>query len=187
MAPPLVKRDVGRCHEVQFYSDDSRFLDGFTRFLGAALKTGRTAVFIGTASHRNMLFERLHAESPDIHTAIRQGRYVAVDAAEFLSNFMMSDMPDTGWFLKAVDDLIVAARKEAHEQHLRVAACGECAPLLWAQGKADAAIRLEELWNEIARTYNVDILCGYSLESLRLDEDSYTFRRICEEHSAVRG
>ena len=181
----LVRREVGRCHEVQFYSDDSRFLDGFTRFLGAALKTGSPAVFIGTASHRNMLLERLHAESPDIRTAIRQGRYVALDAVEFLSNFMVSDMPDTGWFLKAVDDLIVAARKEANGEHLRVAACGECAPMLWAQGKADAAIRLEELWNEIARTYDVDILCGYSLESLRCDEDSYTFRRICQEHSAV--
>ena len=56
---------------------------------------------------------------------------------------------------------------------------------LWAQGDADAAIRLEELWNEIAKTYNVDILCGYSLESLRCDEDSYTFRHIGEEHSAV--
>ena len=187
VAPPLIKRDVGRCHEVQFYSDDSRFLDGFTRFLGVALKAGSPAVFIGTASHRNMLLERLHAESPDIRTAIRQGRYVALDAAEFLSNFMVSDMPDTGWFLKAVDDLIVAARKEAHGEPLRVAACGECAPMLWAQGKADAAIRLEELWNEIAMTYEVDILCGYPLESLRREEDSYTFRRICEEHSAVRG
>ena len=183
----LVRREVGRCHEVQFYSDDSLFLDGFTRFLGAALKTGSPAVFIGTASHRNMLLGRLHAESPDIRTAIRQGRYVALDAVEFLSNFMVSDMPDTGWFLKAVDDLIVAARKDANGEHLRVAACGECAHMLWAQGKADAAIRLEELWNQIAKTYNVDILCGYSLESLRSDEDSHTFRRICEEHSAVRG
>ncbi|MFY9733023.1 MAG: response regulator [Candidatus Acidiferrales bacterium] len=186
-APPLVRREVGRCHEVQIYSDDSLFLDGFTRFLGAALKTGGPAVFIGTASHRNMLLGRLHAESPDTRAAIRQGRYVALDAAEFLSNFMVSDMPDTGWFLKAVDDLIVAATKEAHGEHLRVAACGECAPMLWAQGKADAAIRLEELWNEVTKTYNVDILCGYSLESLRCEEDSYTFRRICEEHSAIRG
>jgi CheY-like chemotaxis protein len=57
---------------------------------------------------------------------------------------------------------------------------------IWAEGKADAAIRLEELWNEIAKKYDVDILCGYSLESLRCEEDSYTFRRVCEEHSAVR-
>ena len=100
---------------------------------------------------------------------------------------MVNDMPDRGWFLKVVDDSIVAARKGAIGEHSRVAACGECAPILWAQGKADAAIRLEELWNEIAMTYNVDILCGYPLEGLRHEEDSYTFRRICEEHSAVRG
>jgi hypothetical protein len=104
---------------------------------------------------------------------------------EFLSNFMVNDMPDRGWFLKVVDDSIVAARKGADGEHLRVAACGECAFMLWAQGKADAAIRLEELWNEIARSYDIDILCAYPLESLRRKEDSYTFRRICEEHSAV--
>ena len=187
VVPPLVKREVGRCHEVQFYPDDSLFLDGFTRFLSAALKTGSPAVFIGTASHRSMLLERLHAQSPDIRTAIRQGRYVPLDAVEFLSNFMVNDMPDPGWFLKVVDDSIVAARKGANGEHLRIAACGECPSILWAQGKADAAIRLEELWNQIARTYDIDILCGYPLESLRCEEDSYTFRRICEEHSAVRG
>lgn len=184
-SPLLVKREVGRCHEVHFYSDDSLFLDGFTRFTGAALKAANVAVFIGTASHRTTLLERLHAESPDVRTAIRQGRYVGLDAAEFLSNFMVGDMPDTGWFLKVVDDLIVTARKGTNGEHLRIAACGECAHMLWAQGKADAAIRLEELWNQISKTYYVDILCGYSLESLRCEEDSYTFRRICEEHSAV--
>jgi CheY-like chemotaxis protein len=187
VVPLLVKKEVGRCHEVQFYSDDSHFVDGFTRFLGAALKIGNPAFFIGTASHRSAILERLHAESPDIRTAIRQGKYLALDAVEFLSNFMVNDMPDAGWFLKVVDDSIVEARKQANGEHSRVAVCGECAPILWAQGKADAAIRLEELWNQIARTYNVDILCGYPLESLRHEEDSYTFRRICEEHSAVRG
>jgi DNA-binding NarL/FixJ family response regulator len=187
VAPPLVRREVGRCHEVQFYSDDSRFVAGFTGFLSAALKVGNPAFFIGTALHRNAILERLHTESPDIRTAIRQGKYLALDAAEFLSNFMVNDMPDPGWFLKVVDDSIAAARKGANGEHLRVAACGECAPILWAQGKTDAAIRLEELWNQIAMTYDVDILCGYPLESLHHEEDSYSFRRICEEHSAVRG
>jgi CheY-like chemotaxis protein len=183
--PLFARKDVGRCHEAHFYSDDPLFLDGFTRFLSAALKAGNAAVFIGTASHRIMLLERLHAESADTRSAIRERRYVGLNAAEFLSNFMVSDMPDTGWFLKVVDDLVLAAREGGKGEHLRIAAGGECAHVLWAQGKADAAIRLEELWNQVAKTYNVDILCGYSLESLRCEEDSYTFRRICEEHSAV--
>ena len=54
-----------------------------------------------------------------------------------------------------MDDSIVEARKGANGEHSRVAVCGECAPILWAQGKADAAIRLEELWNEIPKTYNL--------------------------------
>lgn len=186
-APLLLRREVARRHGVQFYSDNSLLIDGFISFLCAALKGGNPAVFIGTASHRNTLLQRLQAEGPDIRTAIREGKYIELDAVEFLSNFMMNDMPDSGWFLKVVDDLIVAARKGTKGEHLRVAACGECPSMLWAQGKADAAIRLEELWNEIAKTYDVDILCGYPLESLRQEEDSYTFRRICEEHSAVRG
>ena len=184
--PLLAKRMVGRCHEAQFCSDGSLFLDGFSHFIGTALKNGSTAVFIGTASHRISLFERLHADSQETRAAIRQGRYFALDAVEFLSNVMVDDMPDTGWFLKAVGDLVASAASGAKGTHSRVAACGEWAPFLWAEGKADAAIRLEELWNEIAEKYDVDILCGYSLESLRCEEDSYTFHRIREEHSAVR-
>jgi hypothetical protein len=190
IAPPpdliSLRRGVARCHEVQFCSNDSLFLDGFSRFVETALKNGSTAVFIGTASHRISLLERLHADS-QTRAGIRQGRYFALDAGEFLSNVMVNDMPDTGWFLKAVGDLVASAASGAKGTHSRVAACGEWAPFLWAEGKADAAIRLEELWNEIAEKYDVDILCGYSLESLRCEEDSYTFRRICEEHSAVRG
>jgi len=182
--PDLIsqRKGVVRCHEVQFYSNDSGFLNGFTRFIGTALRNGSTAVFIGTASHRISLLERLHAESQETRAGIRQGRYFALDVVEFLSNVMVNDMPDAGWFLKSVGDLVASAASGANGEHSRVAACGECAPFLWAEGKADAAIRLEELWNEIAKKYDVDILCGYSLENLRCEEARYSFRRICQEH-----
>jgi DNA-binding NarL/FixJ family response regulator len=99
--PLSVKRDVGRRHEVQFYSDDSHILGGFARFLGTTLKAGNPAVFIGTESHRKTVLERLHAESPDIRTAIRHGKYVAFDAVEFLSNFMVNEQATTArWNLR---------------------------------------------------------------------------------------
>jgi DNA-binding NarL/FixJ family response regulator len=177
----LVRRDVSRCHEIQFYPDEPSFLDGFTRFISAALKAGNAAVFVGTTAHRHTLYEKLHTESAEIRAAIRVGKYVALDALEVLSNFMVNDMPEPSRFSKVANDLIVAASKWMNGEHLRVAICGECAPILWAEGKEDAAIRLEELWNKIAVTNDVDILCGYSLKSLPYDED--TLRRICDEHS----
>ena len=67
----------------------------------------------------------------------------------------------------------------------RVAACGECAPVLWAQGKGEAALRLEQLWNGIAKTYDVDILCAYPVLDFLGEESQDMFRQICAEHTAV--
>jgi hypothetical protein len=121
----------------------------------------------------------------DVFAAIEQGSYIPLDVAETLSTFMVNDMPDPLRFSRSVGDLITAAAKAAKGERPRVAACGECAPLLWAQGKPEAAIRLEQLWDEIARTFDVDILCGYSLSGDHHEENSHVFQRICAEHSAV--
>jgi hypothetical protein len=35
--------------------------------------------------------------------------------------------------------------------------------LLWRGGQAEAAIRLEVLWNELASTRTFSLLCGYAI------------------------
>jgi hypothetical protein len=70
-------------------------------------------------------------------------------------------------------------------KHSRVAACGELAPTLWAQGKADAAVQVEHLTDEIAKSCNVDILCGYVLTSFQREQQSHIYESVCAEHSAV--
>jgi len=47
------------------------------------------------------------------------------------------------------------------------------------------AIRLEHLWDEIAKSYDVEVLCGYPLGSVQGVMDSRIFERICAEHSVV--
>ena len=99
----------------------------------------------------------------DIGTAIEQGRYIALDAADALPTFMLHDMPDPVRFLKLLGDLIVTAAEAVKGEQARVAIFGEMCHLLWAQGNAEAAIQVEKLGNQLAKTYDVDILCGYSL------------------------
>jgi DNA-binding NarL/FixJ family response regulator len=184
LAPPR-KTEIIRCHEAQFYSGDACFLDSFTHFIGAALKAGNAAIVVATESHRDSLLPRLQAHGLDVAALIGQGRYISLNAADTLSTFVVNDLPDPGRFFKFVGALILAAANAAKGEHPRVAACGECAPLLWAQGKAEAAIRVEQLWNEIAKTYDIDILCGYPSRGFHRDEDNHIFRRICAEHSAI--
>lgn len=184
-APAPIARDAGRCHEVQFYANDAFLLDGFTRFISTALQSGNPAIVIATQPHRDSLLERLQAHGSDIRAAIDEGRFIALDAAATLSTFMVNEMPDPVLFLKVVSDLIMTASRTTKRERLRVMACGECASLLWAEGKADAAIRLEELWDGIARTREIDIVCWYRCGSFRYHEDSDVFRSICQTHSAV--
>jgi DNA-binding NarL/FixJ family response regulator len=179
------KEEITRSHEVQFYPDDASFLTGFSCFIEAALRAGNTVIVVATESHRKSLLQRLQARGVDSATAIEQGRYLPLDVAETLSTFMVNDLPDPVRFLKVAGDLVAAAAKAAKGEHPRVAACGECAPTLWAQGKADAAIHLEHLWDEIAKTCDVDILCGYVLTNFQREQESHIYERICAEHSAV--
>jgi DNA-binding NarL/FixJ family response regulator len=185
--PWLVPRQVRvtRNHEVQFSSDDESFLSGFTRFITTALDAGNAVIVIATESHRNRLIERLEAQGLNVEAAIEQGSYVPLDVGDTLGTFMVNDLPDPDRFRKATGDLLDAAVKAAKGKRTRVSACGECAPFLRAQGKSDAAIRLEHLWDEIARTYDVDILCGYVMESPESEQKSHFYERICAEHSVV--
>jgi hypothetical protein len=93
-------------------------------------------------------------------------------------------MPDPVRFFEGLGSLIATARTAKGEQS-RVAIFGECAPLLWEQGEVEAAIQVEKLADQLATMYNVDILCGYSLESFQGGTDNHMFERICAEHSAV--
>jgi hypothetical protein len=127
----------------------------------------------------------LQAQGLDIGAAIEQGRYISLDAADTLSTFMINEMPDPVRFLEAAGNLIMAAAKSAKGEHPRVAVCGECEPPLWTLGMGEAAIRLEQLWDEIAKTYDVDILCGYPLGSFQGGMGSHIFDRLCSAHSAV--
>jgi hypothetical protein len=56
---------------------------------------------------------------------------------------------------------------------------------LWAQGKEDAAIKRERFWDELARTDDIDVRCGYVLGRLDREQEKDIVEKICAEHSAV--
>jgi DNA-binding NarL/FixJ family response regulator len=172
-------------HEVQFYSNDMILLESFARFITAALKIGNPAIVMATKSHLDSLLQKLKTESVDIDDAIQRGTYISLDAADALSTILVNGLPDATRFFTNVSGLIEAASKVAKANHPRVAYCGERVGLLWAEGKTDAAMRLEQLCSELCRVHKVDILCAYPLSSFHGKEDEHPFKNICAEHSAV--
>ena len=174
-------------HEVAFYADDAALVDGFAHLAKAALSVENSVILIATAEHRSDIFQRLRANAVDVDVALTNGSLIQLDALDTLSTLMVNDLPDPVRCAELVGDVVTKALKAAVGSHPRVAICGECAPTLLREGNAEAAIRLEHLWDEVTRRYQADILCGYLWRAFPQKESSPMFARICAEHSAVVG
>jgi DNA-binding NarL/FixJ family response regulator len=172
-------------HELQLYSNDASFLDGFTSFVAGGLNTGNAVVVLATEAHRQGLFQKLLTRGFDLDAITKSRTYVSLDVHEALSSFMLDDQPDPVRFWNVASSLFEKASKTPDGATRRVFACGECAPFLWKQGKLDAALRLEELWDAASRKYGLNILCGYLRGSLQSEKGHQIFEAVCSLHSSV--
>jgi len=178
-------KPIAHRHEVVFYSDDQSFLGDLAEFIERALKAGNAAIAVANESDRNSLRLRLEASGLDIAAAADEGRYIALDATDALSGFVVDGSPDADRLLQGFGNLLLAAGKAAKGEYPRVVSGGQIAPLLWAQGQAEAAIQVEKLTNHLVKTYDVEILCGYPRQSFDSDQGRRVFQQICAEHSCV--
>jgi DNA-binding NarL/FixJ family response regulator len=176
------KAEINRRHEVQFYSDDASFLVGLTCFVEAALEAGSAVIVVATEPHRNSLSQRLQAQGLNMGPAIERGRYIPLDAAESISTFMESGGPNRNRFLSTFGPLIRRAQTAAGVQHNRVVVFGEMVAVLCAEGKTEAAIELEQLWNELAQTHLFHLRCAYPITG---ELKGKPYASICAEHCVV--
>lgn len=168
-------------HFVHFYENESFLVESVSEFIGAALQSEEPAIVIATAAHRDSIDECLEKKGVDIVAARAREQYVTLDAAETLSAFMVNDAPDAERFRNAVGTVISGAARGGK----RVRAFGEMVALLWAEGNGAAAIRLEQLWNELGKELRFSLFCAYPMVGFQSASNGEPFIHICEEHSKV--
>src|ERR1700674_2537433 len=134
-------------HMVQLSEDDASLIDAVSAFISAGLRAGETCIILATESHRESLEYRLQADGLDVAVAQEAGAYISLDAAATLAHFLVDGQPEPARFTEVIGPLI----EQAAQGSRRVRIFGEMVALLWAQGNRTAAIRLEELWNELGQ------------------------------------
>jgi signal transduction histidine kinase len=174
-APPL------HTHAVQFYEDVDPLYDAVGKFLTAGLAAGDQIVVIATSEHRDGFAGRLAPD--DLARAIATEQLTLLDARATLAKFMVDGMPDRGRFRALADELVAMARRRAPDARLR--AYGEMVDLLWREGNSNAAIRLEELWEETVKENRIALLCAYVMGNFYKEGDSARFMEVCRHHSHV--
>jgi hypothetical protein len=168
-------------HAVQFYGSDQSLFTTVAGFLSEGLVAGQPALVIATESHLAGILEQLTARLIDVDQAIRIGDLIVLDAHETLAKFMASDRPDPDAF---EHEMAIVIQKLVRERpRVVVRAYGEMVDVLWKQGRPEAAIALEILWNKLAATYAFALLCGYSMGNFYKQVEQ--FKEICRQHTDI--
>jgi len=172
-------------HFVQLYTDDGFLLDVLSRFIGGAIAVGDGAVVIATRAHQDGLAQRLKARGLDTAKAISQGRYVLLDANETLLRLMVNGSIDETRFINTISDVLTRVRNAADDKGSSVAVFGELVALLWADGKSQEALRVEDLWNNLAQKHSFSLLCAYPITGFKSERHIEPFLKMCAQHSSV--
>jgi DNA-binding NarL/FixJ family response regulator len=185
VAPSETHKEHVHQHKAGFYVDEAAMLSAWTESARTALAAGHTVIVVAIDSRRGEMQDRLKTGGIDLDGAIREKRYVTLDPSMVLSGFMINDWPDELLFQKAVTPIVIDALKASTARYPRALLCGECAPTLVREGKEDAAVRVEQLWDKLAQAYEVDTHCAYLLDSPSRAHQESVFRRINAIHTEV--
>ena len=160
-------------HFVHLYQEANVLADAVAGYVAEGLRRGEAAIVIATPAHRSAFLEKIDAE------ICAEGQLRILDAEETLAKFMADGMPQWNPFQEVIGGLIAELRL----QYPTVRAYGEMVDVLWQRGSREAAIRLEEYWNDLGRLQTFSLFCAYRMDPLDSREYGGPLESVCNVHS----
>lgn len=162
------------------YRNDEQMIVSACCYIVEGLRRGEAVIVVATRSHWSAMVGRLAMESSiDLVDAVMHGQLRNMDADIVLSSLLDDGMPDPHRFEEGAGSLIERARKRFGG--VRVFA--QLAGILWQEGNRAAAVRLEELWNGLARRLPFALLCPYQTDIGGTDGYNSLLKCVCSAHS----
>lgn len=168
-------------HTVQFYESEEYLAEVVAGYVGEGLGAGERAVLIVTPANAETVSMRLEDTGIDVDGALRAGQLKVLDARETLSSLLSGTAVDEQSCHAVLERAI--GKGPADSRGIRV--FGEMVSLLWREGNAAAAIRLEEVWSELAERLPFSLMCAYPLGNFYRQAHVSAFDAICARHTRV--
>lgn len=181
IAPISDWTDMGRYeHFVQFYESTDFLVSSVAEFIIHGLKVGESCIVAATRDHLQKLSDAMGAFYAEFDRAVADGRYVSIDADETLASIIIDGQPDRAAFFQTMIPILDAAV----ERKAEVRIFGEMVGLLCLSGNYEAAVKLENLWNELRQQYCFSLFCAYPMHSLD-NATGDVMTHICGGHTRV--
>lgn len=175
---------AGPPHEVQLYGTDERFLAANVgRYIRDGLNQGEGVVVFAVPQHSEAFARVARASGADVETAIRRQQLMFADAGETLAAFMADGRADSARFESVIGQTVRNVRPLPDHEGIR--AYGEMVGLLWAAGKFQQAIELEERWNTLLASMGLRLFCAYPIDIFAADLNSSPVAAVLHAHTHI--
>jgi hypothetical protein len=180
-ARPRVTCDTAtvRSHAVHVYDRVEELTAGVLAYLLPALQGAGAALVVAGTNHRVSFAAALRRLPIDLPVLTEQGRYVALDTDEVLATVMIEGRADGARFRAVVVGLI----DDLYREHGWVRVYSETTARLWADGRAPAALELEEEPDDVAASGAVSLYCACPRDVL--DGSSDAWAAVLSRHTRV--
>ena len=166
-------------HIAQLYTEHEFLARAVGRFARDGVRSQDGILLIATPLHRLLILRRLEGLGVDVKEMQRRGQLLVREADETLGKFMVGGRPDREAFRGVIGGVLDELGAAGYG---RVRAFGEMVDRLRARD-FDAAIELEELWNELLAERATALLCAYSVDALDARSSRGLVPRIAGVHS----
>ena len=173
--PSRPRAETSASHFVQFYESEAFLATVVADFAAAGLDAGDAVLLVAMPEHRAAFLTELRSRGADVD------RLVLLDARETLAAFLGDGMPQREAFLAHIGGLL----DQLGEDVPAVRVYGEMVDLLWREGNAAGAVRLEQFWNELLTRKPFTLLCAYPMADFRSATHTRLFDEMCAQHARV--
>lgn len=153
-------------HLVQFYNTDNTLVPSLVEFIKTGISNEDTCIVVASSTHIQILDYELQKNGIDILASKASGHYITLNAAATLDKIMVKNVVDKNKFMDVITPLF---EKKADGSRVRI--FGEMVSLLWRAGNKQAVFQLENLWNELSKTYSFSLYCAYPELHFIMDRD----------------
>jgi hypothetical protein len=165
-------------HSVQFFDSHETAATAVAEFVRTGLGQNQRVILIARLADWNRAAVDLSRDVA-LSGVIESGQLTFCDSIRTLDEISVDGWPSPERFDRVIGTMIAAA----HAGGGVLRAYGDMVDVLAADGRCDAAARLEELWNDLQARTPFTLFCGYSSGHFCGAHSGEALRRIRQLHS----
>jgi hypothetical protein len=168
-------------HLCQFFDSDESRAEAVSAFIAQGLRLDEQLIVIARPVHWAAIIDRLESLNVPAGRELASGRLIVKDAMDSLRRLSSGGRPSPELF-----DHVIGAPVRDLGGRRRVRAYGEMVDILAQRGDLRCALELEALWNGLAASFPLSLMCGYSAAHFVSASTHAPLRAICAAHTSVR-